>query len=303
MIISIFKKTQVGAAAAISIFILLVVIAGMLTTALYSSSSSISNSIQQQDYQKALFLAETGVQVAQFEMDDSSVCGYTTTQNYASGSFEITVSDPNGSDGCDITVIGKSNGVISTFNRKILFASTGGGGTFLEPFPNSGDYTSEWQWGNITSNDGNDRWDSDNCDATCTEQTPTGGSFYAEAFDGGGWFGIGSYVGYRERSLDTTINTGSGLTIDLTGGFKKGSTNKNPWVQDLTIKLINSSTGDEFELWKDTKRSNKNQWKAIAETNTLPASTSYDRVRIEFNLLGLSRGYPLVWIDEIKLVW
>jgi len=297
------KKSQAGAAAAISIFILMVVIAGMLTTSLYSSSSSISNTVQQQDHQKAFFIAESGIQVAQFEMDQSNNCGDVPigSQNYGSGSYEITVSSINGaSDGCDVTVIGKSNDVVSTFTKAMLFTNPGGGGTFTEPFPDNTDFNNNWVEVITGGTSGNTAWHSDNCGGTCGGGT--GGSFYTEAIDTGGFFGFASYAGYRKRSI-STINTGTGLSIDLTGGYKKDSSKRKPWVQSVYIELYDSTNGVTTELWKDEKTATNNQWKGISETIALPANRSYDEIRIRFDLFGLTDRYPYIWVDEVNLVW
>lgn len=296
------KKHQAGAAAAISIFILLVVIAGMLTTALYSSSSSISSSVQQQGHQKALFLAETGLEVAQHYMDENNLCTNVPTATgaipYGDGSYEITASVLNAAtDGCEVTVIGKSNGVVSTFKRSMLFTNATTGGNYLEPFPSDADFNTDWSVEVLTKTQGTARWNAANCDATCANAI--GGSLEIRA---SGW--RRQFVGYRERVIPT-INTGaSGLTVDLTGAFKKHWTRRRPRVQEISIELQDSTNNVTTQLWVDRRKIQGNVWAPIATSTALPANRIYDRLRVSFSVRTANRGKLVsIGVDEINLSW
>jgi len=310
MMIAIFKKSQTGAAAAISIFILLVVIAGMLTTALYSSSSSISNSVQQQDHQKALFLAESGLQVAQFEMDQASDCTdvNTGTTTYGSGTFEV-VSSVDATGGCTIEVIGVSNGVVSNFSRSILFASAGGGATgFLEEFDSAADFSTNWT-GKITSKPGlvTVDWDLAN------NAGSAGGSMLINAV------AINKkpkkVTGKIERLLTNPVDATAGdITVTSSFGIMSSDdTASGSFIEDQNVEFWLTSSGGgggDLLLWESVETGaidNLGTWStqpSPAATIVVGGGNVYDTIRVEFIMIAPAKNEAsYIFIDDIDLSW
>jgi len=305
------KKQQAGAAAAISIFILLVVIAGMLTTSLYSSSSSISNSVQQQDQQKALFLAESGIQVAQHEMDQANLCSdvSTGTTTYGSGTFEITTSNPI-TGGCEITVIGKSNGVVSTFTQSVLFSGGGAGATgFLEEFtPDVADFNANWT-GKVTSKPGlvTVDWDIAN------NAGSAGGSMLIHAV------ALNKkpkkVTGKIERLLTNPVDATAGdITVTSTFGIMSSDdTGSGSFIENQNVEIwlySSSGGGGDLLLWESVETGaidnlgTWSTWPNPAATIVVGAGNIYDSIRVEFVIEAPAKNEAsYIFLDDINLSW
>jgi len=313
MIISIFKKSQTGAAAAISIFILLVVIAGMLTTALYSSSSSIGNSVQQQDYQKALFLAETGIQRAQYEMDllpNNCTNIVPATYTYGSGSFEITSVINPVTGGCEVTVIGKSNGVVSTFTKSVLFTGGAVGATgFLDEFtPDVTDFNANWT-GKVTSKPGlvTVDWDIAN------NAGSAGGSMLIHAA------AINKkpkkVTGKIERLLTNPVDATAGdITVTSTFGIMSSDdTASGSFIEDQNVEIwlySSSGGGGDLLLWESVETGaidnlgTWSTWPNPAATIVVGAGNIYDSIRVEFVMKAPAKNEAsYIFLDDINLSW
>lgn len=309
-------NSQKGAVSAIIVFVLIVVISSMVGISLTMSRSSLSDANMRNSAIQASYLAESALERVVYNLNTTPACTSLVTpdqQTLNNGTFE-TVSasiSPTETDDteCDIKVKGSMNGIVKFIDTKVFnFGGTGGGGAganYTETFPSNVSFNANWAIEVNTATQGLSQWVSANCNATCLGTAGTG-SFYAEANGSGN---NRTFTGYRETTI-TTINSGAaGLTLDLTGGFKKDSSGGNPNRQTISIELI-ETTGATTVLWSDATRSSANVWIAIATSTALPANRSYDRLRIRYNLRGASYLFwgafpvetlPYVWVDEINI--
>ncbi len=286
---------QKGAVTIIAAILFLVIVGYGAVVALDMGSSEVVDTTLQRDSLDARFIAEAGLERAFQRFKSGVACAAVFPDGpytLGRGSFSVTNAVLEGAN-CRVTV----QGMVGLASRTMDAVATPDVTVydFYEPFPSSADFATVWATEVVTKNEGSSGFSSQDCGGACSGAV--GGSVMAETNATGqrDWF-----QAYRERAIPT-LNTGSGLTVDVSLAYKKYHQGSRTTRQEIEIRLYDSSRSRETVLWSDTSHSNANNWVLVNQSVSLPSSRDYDRLRIFFNLKEFKFNQVQVWVDEITI--
>lgn len=163
---------------------------------------------------------------------------------------------------------------------------------------------------------GNSAYDgASNCPNTiapCAPAANTGtGSFWVFTNAGGGNDRI---TGYRWRTLPTNITTGAaGRAVTVEFGYVKHSSNGNPRAAQIAV-VLQEVGGALAVVWTDPALGNApvctanpmppvpaNCWTSNQQTVTLPASRTYNRIWLVYDLQERGNNRVSAWFDAVTI--
>lgn len=289
---------QQRGAASVVIAILFLVIAGYaVVAALDMSTATVSDATLDDSGSRAHFLAESGLErgVQRFKAGTQSCAGVVNDGPYVLGGGQFWVEsytpEPPDDINCRITARGQIGNAV----RSISGLAAPGNYDFWEHFPSDIDFGNNWTESIVGGSRGNHGFSTANCNP-CTGDT--GGSLYFRTRAGGKNH---RYRGYVQRNLDTALASGSGITVRVDLGYWKAAQNNRADAQTISVMLVSSATGSSVTLWSHSAISNAQTWIPVNRTVALPASQTYDLLRVEVDLREDGNRQVQVRVDEIRI--
>lgn len=299
------RKQQLGIASGIAIFAFLVIISSILINTLGLTSDNLHSSTLQTRNNAALFMAESALEQAAYQLNNGTACGALdkNTVNFGRGSFQLTQAAFFGLS-CLVKVQGQVDDSLRILDTRFSL-DTSGGNVFklIEAF----DYADHaamvavWTETNIESPNGSASFSTNNCSpAVCPDTIAGSGSISV---------GTSPSVLNAEYRADwdrtiTDINATGGA---LTGYFStalfrdvEGDIQTNRF--EYEIAMVEKGSNEEDVIWssdfKEDTPETLYSWQAI----TIPAGRIYDRVRIKFDLRHKTDKELTGYMDEIRLI-
>jgi hypothetical protein len=256
---------------------------------------------------QALFIAESGLErgINRWAAD-SSYTGETLTVGPGSAVISVANTDFTGAplSASQKRII--SVGTVNAAVRRVEVIVNRNGALFTEQFPSASDFTTNWSTQVLTNSQGSTSFNGTiNCPAATCPNTQSGtGSMQAQTLSTGS---NNRLSGYRQRNLPTAIATGVGLNIDVSLGYQLFGGNINS-ATNLSVRLFDSAAGIETTVWGVTVSScgvcssNTATWfVGAANTVSLPAGRTYDRIRLFFDLREQGNNQVSSRFDVVQL--
>lgn len=320
-----FRRER-GAVTLIAAVLLLTVIVLALNIGLVRVGSDITDTYLLGDGVEALSLAESGVERAARLLSAGGMAACSAAGLEAGTSFSLggrgafsVLSTPAPavvSTVCRFQVQGVVPSAVSNGSvRRTLQVDLSPGATplFTEYFNGS---IAGWTQV-LTSTGGSSVYDgSSNCPNTIAPCAPVGntgtGSFWV--FTNAGVVGNERITGYRWRTLPTNITTGAaGLTVTVEFGYVKHSSNGNPRAAQIGV-VLQEVGGALTVIWTDPAPGTAlvcttnpippvpaSCWISNPQTVTLPASRTYNRIWLVYDLYERGSNRVSAWFDAVTI--
>lgn len=285
---------QRGAASAATLFFLIVVISLFLITAMKMTSRSNADTSAHAEGIEALYLAESALERVRYRLTAGTSCtalGNTVDNvnyTFSRGTFRIISGTLVSASKCSVVVAGTVTvGNIATQRR--IAAEYETGAAFIEPFPSSASFTTNWATTFGANNQGTVTWNN-------------GGWFHART--NGGGTKNSRMDGYSQRTIPT-LSTGPSprdvyLSFDYTK-FTQGSFASDRF--DLGIDLYDSTQMIATNIWSHTSVASMTTsfTSVVNRLVTLPANRNYDKVRITFNFDENAKRQMNAYVDNLSI--
>lgn len=165
----------------------------------------------------------------------------------------------------------------------------------------------------LTNTGGNSTYDNNsNCPNTICTNTLNNATGSFRAFTNA-TTGNERLTGFRVRTLPTNISTGpAGLTITVDFGYVKHSANGNPRAAQIGVALQETG-GAAIVVWTDPSPTTAafcaspippaaaGCWTSNPQTITLPASRTYNRILLAFDLHERGGNLVSAWFDAVTI--
>ncbi|HEX9628042.1 MAG TPA: hypothetical protein VGA00_13970 [Acidiferrobacterales bacterium] len=304
-------RHQRGIATVLVAIVLLLLVSTGLLTALSLSGSSIVGAAVQNDAIEALFLAESAVERAARRYANGTACDASLAETVgnpfgggATTSFAVLATPVPAVVFGDCRL--RARGVLGNAVRTVeVDLRPGGVPLFSEHFNGIAGWTQVLSSAQGTS----DYHSAANCPIGVCSNTVSGtGALRAQTTPAGNNQRL---TGYRWFTLPTPITTGSGLTVNTFLGYVKHSANGNPRDAELRV-LLEEAGGATIAVWSDpspgvapacgsTAPPLASCWQGGTQTVALPASRTYTRIRLYFDLNERGANQVMAWMDAVEI--